>query len=483
VNLLDRYRSLSSKHQRMITLGLAIAIVLAVSALVTLSTKDKVRIQRNTKPDVTVLQPERLTGVEQFASQMNELKRQVESLTKAMEAVQKAQEEKKKKGELSSQEPSAQPLKEGEPAGKPEGEQQSEFKTPEDLSKQIPTFNAPPPLPAVKTPPAPAEVAGLSGQEGASSKPEGESKETAFEIRVIGEENAANQAQEDEGKSSETEKVFIPSGSMFTAVLLNGLDATTASVGQKNPMPVVFRVKREAVLPNFASIDVRECFVMAAGYGQLASERAILRTENLSCVRNDGKVIETKLDAYIVGTDGKVGMPGRLVSKQGQMIAKALLGGVLSGIGNSLDRVRAPSLNINPGGTSIYERESMSSVFQSGLAGGVSSAANQIAKFYLDMAKEMFPVVEVQAGEVGTIIVTRGTQLPLKGSTNLQQYVDTTTGNRSVTPAQSGTRSGTETNPNRNNGGIQGSIGNGMMPGFPQQQQQFENDFSQGAGW
>jgi conjugal transfer pilus assembly protein TraB len=61
-------------------------------------------------------------------------------------------------------------------------------------------------------------------------------------------------------------------------------------------------------------------------------------------------------------------------------------------------------------------------VFQSGIAGGFSSAANMIAKFYLDMAKETFPVVEVQAGEVGTIIVTRGSNLPLKGSTSLKQY-------------------------------------------------------------
>ncbi|PIV81625.1 conjugal transfer protein TraB, partial [bacterium CG17_big_fil_post_rev_8_21_14_2_50_64_8] len=46
-----------------------------------------------------------------------------------------------------------------------------------------------------------------------------------------------------------------------------------------------------------------------------ATERAQLRTETLSCVREDGRVIEAELEGYAVGEDGKVGMRGRLVSK------------------------------------------------------------------------------------------------------------------------------------------------------------------------
>ena len=115
-------------------------------------------------------------------------------------------------------------------------------------------------------------------------------------------------------KRRENETAYIPGGSMFPGVLLNGMDAPTSSVSQKNPTPVLIRVKKEAVLPNFASIDVRECFVMGAGFGQLASERALIRTESIACVRHDGKVFDTKLEAYVVGTDGKVGIPGRLVS-------------------------------------------------------------------------------------------------------------------------------------------------------------------------
>jgi hypothetical protein len=72
------------------------------------------------------------------------------------------------------------------------------------------------------------------------------------------------------------------------------------------------------------------------GYGDISSERAYLRTENLSCVRADGATLEVKIQGSVYGEDGKVGMRGRLVTKQGQMLANALLAGVVSGIGQGL---------------------------------------------------------------------------------------------------------------------------------------------------
>ena len=66
----------------------------------------------------------------------------------------------------------------------------------------------------------------------------------------------------------------------------------------------------------------------------ISAERAYIRTENLSCVRHDGSTLEIAIQGSIFGEDGKVGMRGRLVTKQGQMLANALLAGVVSGIDN-----------------------------------------------------------------------------------------------------------------------------------------------------
>ena len=73
---------------------------------------------------------------------------------------------------------------------------------------------------------------------------------------------------------------------------------------------------------------IKECFVVGAGYGDVSSERAYIRTESLSCVTRDGTAIDVPIKGYVAGEDGKAGMRGRLVSKQGQFLANALLVGV-----------------------------------------------------------------------------------------------------------------------------------------------------------
>ncbi|MCZ2439051.1 MAG: TraB/VirB10 family protein, partial [Burkholderiales bacterium] len=124
--------------------------------------------------------------------------------------------------------------------------------------------------------------------------------------------------------------------SFTRGTLLGGLDAPTGGQAQSNPHPVLIRLSDNAVLPNRFRGEYRECFVIAAGYGDISSERAYLRTENLSCVRADGATLEVKIQGSVYGEDGKVGMRGRLVTKQGQMLANALLAGVVSGIGQGL---------------------------------------------------------------------------------------------------------------------------------------------------
>jgi conjugal transfer pilus assembly protein TraB len=162
--------------------------------------------------------------------------------------------------------------------------------------------------------------------------------------------------------------------------------------------------------------DIRECFLVIGGHGVLATERAQLRTETLSCVREDGRVIEAELEGYAVGEDGKVGMRGRLVSKQGSMIAKSLVSGFLAGFGQAIAPTQVPQLNVTPGSSAQYQSIDMGAAAQAGVGKGISEASKMVAQFYLDMAKEMFPVIEVDAGRKVSIVTLRGIQLSPRGS-------------------------------------------------------------------
>jgi len=124
-----------------------------------------------------------------------------------------------------------------------------------------------------------------------------------------------------------------------------------------------------------------------------------LRAESISCIRTDKKVIDIKVEMFAVGPDGKAGVRGRLVSKQGQLIAKASLAGVAQGFANSF-RGSHYQLDIT--------QPNYGQAAESGAISGVGSAFDRIAKYYLDLADQIFPVIEIDAGQKISFVMVKG---------------------------------------------------------------------------
>lgn len=201
--------------------------------------------------------------------------------------------------------------------------------------------------------------------------------------------------------------VYLPTGSMVTGTLLTGLDAPTGRAAQNAPIPVVIRVQHEAILPSRYRSDVREAFILASGYGDLSSERAYLRAERISMILKNGDVIDIPARMAAVGSDGKSGLRGRLVSKQGAIIAKALLAGTADGIS------RAFSSNYSVGGSG--EDQSAGDVGIAGLSGGASTALDRVAAYFLAQAESQYPVIEIDGGREITMILLEGIELRVRG--------------------------------------------------------------------
>ncbi|MBK7745276.1 MAG: conjugal transfer protein TraB [Betaproteobacteria bacterium] len=193
--------------------------------------------------------------------------------------------------------------------------------------------------------------------------------------------------------------------SFTRAVLLGGLDAPTGGQAQTNPQPVLLRLADHAFLPNRFRGAVKECLVIGAGYGDISAERAYIRTENLSCVRHDGRTLEVKIHGSIFGEDGKVGVRGRLVSKQGQILANALTAGVVSGIGQAFQS-RATTTALSPLGAVSAITDGKE--FEAGLSTGVGRAMDRLAQYYIALAEKTFPVIEVDAGRTVDVVLTQG---------------------------------------------------------------------------
>lgn len=112
------------------------------------------------------------------------------------------------------------------------------------------------------------------------------------------------------------------------------------------------------------------------------------------------------------------------VSKQGQVIARSLVAGFAQGVSNAFDVRKVPSININRGNETVspvYEQAMNSSTAQAAAAQGVGTAMERIADYYLAMAENIFPVIEIDAMREIDFIVNRGMKVTLSSADALTQ--------------------------------------------------------------
>ena len=205
---------------------------------------------------------------------------------------------------------------------------------------------------------------------------------------------------------------WIPSGSFVPGVLLSGLDAPAGTSASRNPHPVLIHLTDVSSLPNAARLGVSGCRVTGAGYGQMSSERAYVRLERMSCSLASGDVVDVGVRGYVAGEDGKTGIRGRLVSRRGRLLSRGILAGFSAGLGEALESANS-STGITAGGTTITAvgGGGTKDLARAGVGGGVGEAGRLLAEYYLRLAEEVFPVIEIDAGRRVDVVVTEGTEL------------------------------------------------------------------------
>ncbi len=209
--------------------------------------------------------------------------------------------------------------------------------------------------------------------------------------------------------------VYLPP-SFMEATLLSGLDAPTAEGAKGEPVPVLLRVKDLAVLPNRIKANLRGCFVIAEGYGSLADERAHLRLVTLSCIAKNGSaVIDQKVKGFVVDEDGKIGLRGRVVSKMGSALARSMIAGFFGGLGQA---TQAATMTTSISALGTTQSIQPSKILEAGAGSGIAQGASELQKFYLSLAKQSMPVVEVGATKNVTLVISEGVSLQIKNFCN-----------------------------------------------------------------
>jgi len=219
------------------------------------------------------------------------------------------------------------------------------------------------------------------------------------------------------GKKISEKKLWLNTGTIVPVKLLSGMDAPARTAGAQgggqaanSPYPVLMMVRDIMKLPNEARIDAKDCFLVGEGLGDLSSERVMIRGNAISCVKKNGEAVDIELKGFVSGEDGKQGMRGRVVLKEGALLGRTLLAGFVSGISRAF-MPHQSGFFVAQSPSQSFDLPSPGPVAMSGMAGGAGRAAELLARHYSMMAASIFPVIEIDAQREVDFIVGTGREL------------------------------------------------------------------------
>lgn len=206
---------------------------------------------------------------------------------------------------------------------------------------------------------------------------------------------------------------YVPAGAYAPVKIISGADATVAVKAQEHPLPLLVRVTGPAISAasggEVEETDITGCLITIAGYAELSSEKVYGRLERMTCTKGDHKVFETDVKGYLAAL-GKVGVRGKVVSREGDFILQAFLAGMAGGLGKGVAATTAQT-SYSPLGAVQTPASDVTSMLKSGFGQGASDAGSKIETYLIQRAEQYQSVVEVNGGVDAEIVFTSGTFL------------------------------------------------------------------------
>ena len=207
---------------------------------------------------------------------------------------------------------------------------------------------------------------------------------------------------------------WLPAGAHAEAVVLAGVDASAGVSSQGDPRPVLLRITGPAWTAaedgTALQVDVDGCTVTGAAHGDLSSEKVYVRFRTMTCAGpRPGTVIETEVAGFVAGS-GKTGVRGPVVSREGALVEKAFLAGMISGVGQGVAQAFQPQAVATGTGATVAN-STLSDIGRAGLGAGASSAGQKVADYMIRRAEQYQPVIQLQAGTKVTLVFLEGARI------------------------------------------------------------------------
>jgi conjugal transfer pilus assembly protein TraB len=206
---------------------------------------------------------------------------------------------------------------------------------------------------------------------------------------------------------------YLPPNSIAKATVVVGVDATTNTRSQSDPLPVLLRITGPARSVyddgKLYATSVQGCMVNGAAYGDLSSEKVYVKLQRMTCPQPGGRFAVSEVKGFIA-FGGKVGVRGRVVSREGSLVGQAFLAGLAGGFGRGF----AANTNSVFSGANVSvdgKREELSTtdILKGGIGEGVSTAGDQVSQYLIERAEQYQPVIEMPTGASVEVVFLDGT--------------------------------------------------------------------------
>lgn len=229
------------------------------------------------------------------------------------------------------------------------------------------------------------------------------------------EENVVVTNQTIEYSTLDTNKTKVSKIPPFTimpgftkATIVTGAAVPTLTQAKNVSRPVWLSFSGDTLIANNETMNIDECLLQAAATGDFASGVAEVRLSKISCSATDENGQKFKLispvKGWVYSETGQYGLKGRLISKEGTIIEKAIPLSVIEGLVTALENVGGSS---SVGTTSVQPGQS----FANGAASGSSKVLGKISDYYLKILEALNPVIEVKAGRQVVVAFAGGEKL------------------------------------------------------------------------
>jgi hypothetical protein len=242
--------------------------------------------------------------------------------------------------------------------------------------------------------------------------------DTSFNKGVI----SAQEKIEQEVEASKDEKInnsYHISTGLSQAYMITGAYAPAFQEGEAEPLPVLLEAEGDIIMPNSNIGTIQKCFILGSAKGNMNSQTASIKLVSISCLINGGTHrIEAPISGWVIGENGIPGIHGELLHKNGAWLARTFVSGFLETFSSALVAgAGSGKVNVGTGTTGTtgaaasFSGDQLSNNAYSAGAKGMSTVFGKLGEYYLKMAEQIFPVIEVKGGRTIDILLIGGEEL------------------------------------------------------------------------